>query len=66
MEIQPSGTLFPIRLNGILKPNVFGKVLENMRTPEMKKPFGMMIKGLDEMKKDEVHICTGSCYLYEI
>lgn len=32
----------------------------------MKKPFGMMFEALDDMKEDEVYICTGSSPNYAL
>lgn len=36
------------------------------RNPIMQKPFGLMLEALDDIKKDEVYICTGSSPAYAL
>ncbi len=50
----------------VLEADVFGEVVENTRNPLMKKPFGLMFEALDDLKEDEVYICTGSAHNYAL
>ncbi len=36
------------------------------QNPIMRKPFGLMLEALDDIKKDEVYICTGSSPSYAL
>ncbi|MBS5062275.1 MAG: RraA family protein [Hungatella hathewayi] len=36
------------------------------QNPVMQKPFGLMLEALDDIKKDEVYICTGSSPSYAL
>lgn len=36
------------------------------RNPIMQKPFGLMLEALDDIRKDEVYICTGSSPAYAL
>lgn len=36
------------------------------KNPIMQKPFGLMLEALDDMKRDEVYICTGSSPAYAL
>jgi len=50
----------------VLEADVFSEVVENTRNPLMEKPFGLMFKALDDLKEDEVYICTGSSHNYAL
>jgi regulator of RNase E activity RraA len=50
----------------VLEADVFGEVVENTRNPVMHKPFGIMFEALDDLKEDEVYICTGSSHNYAL
>lgn len=50
----------------VLEADVFGEVVENARNPLMEKPFGLMFEALDDLKEDEVYICTGSSHNYAL
>lgn len=50
----------------VLEADVFGEVVENTKNPVMKKPFGIMFEALDDLKHDEVYICTGSSHNYAL
>lgn len=50
----------------VLEADVFGEVVENTRNPVMQKPFGIMFEALDDLKEDEVYICTGSSHNYSL
>jgi len=50
----------------VLEADVFSEAIENTHNDLMKKPFGMMFEALDDMKEDEVYICTGSSPNYAL
>ncbi|MGV8093925.1 MAG: RraA family protein [Mangrovibacterium sp.] len=50
----------------VLETDVFGEIIEDTRNPVMKKPFGIMFEALDDLKEDEVYICTGSSFRYAL
>jgi regulator of RNase E activity RraA len=42
------------------------EVFEDTKHPIMQKPFGLMFEALDDLKEDEVYICTGSSNNYAL
>lgn len=50
----------------VLEADVFGEIVEDTRNAVMKKPFGIMFEALDDLKEDEVYICTGSSFRYAL
>jgi regulator of RNase E activity RraA len=50
----------------VLETDVFGEIIEDTRNAVMKKPFGIMFEALDDLKEDEVYICTGSSFRYAL
>jgi regulator of RNase E activity RraA len=50
----------------VLEADVFEEVVENSHNPLMQKPFGLMFEALDDLKEDEVYICTGSSLSYAL
>jgi len=50
----------------VLEADVFGEVIENSKNPMMSKPFGIMLEALDDLKENEVYICTGSSPNYAL
>jgi regulator of RNase E activity RraA len=50
----------------VLEADVFGESVESTHNLLMKKPFGIMFEALDDLKEDEVYICTGSSYDYAL
>ena len=50
----------------VLEVDVFGEVVEASKIPFMKKPFGLMFEALDDLKEDEVYICSGSTLNYAL
>lgn len=50
----------------VLEADVFEERVENTNNPLMKKPFGIMFEALDDLKKNEVYICTGSSPRYAL
>lgn len=49
----------------VLEADAFEE-LSNGQNPIMKKPFGLMLEALDDLKKNEVYICTGSSPSYAL
>lgn len=50
----------------VLEADVFQEVSEQTHNPMMKKPFGIMFEALDDLKEDEVYICSGSSPRYAL
>jgi regulator of RNase E activity RraA len=67
-EIKPLSPEMVIigRAMPVLEADAFGEVMENSKNPIMTKPFGIMFEALDDLKKDEVYICTGSSPKYAL
>lgn len=49
----------------VLEADAFEEVSDG-QNPIMKKPFGLMLEALDDLKEDEVYICTGSSPSYAL
>ena len=49
----------------VLEADAFEE-LSDGQNPIMKKPFGLMLEALDDIKKDEIYICTGSSPAYAL
>ena len=47
----------------VLEADVFG---EGRSNPKIDKPFGLMLEALDDLKQNEVYICTGSSPNYAL
>ncbi len=50
----------------VLEADVFAEVVENTKNPLMKKPFGIMFEALDNLRQDEVYICSGASHNYAL
>lgn len=50
----------------VLEADVFDEVSQSGNNPLLDKPFGLMLEALDDLKKDEVYICTGSSPTYAL
>jgi regulator of RNase E activity RraA len=50
----------------VLEADVFAEKIEGSANPMMSKPFGIMLEALDDLKKNEVYICTGSSPTYAL
>jgi regulator of RNase E activity RraA len=48
----------------VLEADVFGA--EGNENPVLNKPFGLMLEALDDLKKNEVYICTGASLKYAL
>lgn len=50
----------------VLEADVFEERVERSSNPLMNKPFGLMLEALDDLKPNEVYICTGSSPAYAL
>lgn len=50
----------------VLEADVFEESAKTTKNPLMKQPFGLMFEALDDLKKNEVYICTGSSPRYAL
>ena len=66
-RVQPIDTEMVVagRAMTVLEADAFEE-LSNGRNPIMKKPFGLMLEALDDLREDEVYICTGSSPSYAL
>jgi regulator of RNase E activity RraA len=44
----------------VLEADTFEELSHDSQNPLMAKPFGLMLEALDDLKKNEVYICSGS------
>lgn len=67
-NIKPLNDDFIIigRAMPVLEADVFEESVKNTKNPMMKKPFGIMFEALDDLKEDEVYICSGSSPRYAL
>lgn len=66
--IKPVDTNFVVigRAMPVLEADVFEEETKDSKNPMMKKPFGIMFEALDDLKEDEVYICSGSSPKYAL
>lgn len=66
-RVQPIETNMVVagRAMTVLEADAFEE-LSDGQNPIMKKPFGLMLEALDDLKEDEVYICTGSSPSYAL
>lgn len=50
----------------VLEIDVFEEVGSGLHTPLMGSPFGLMFDALDDLKENEIYICTGSSQRYAL
>jgi regulator of RNase E activity RraA len=50
----------------VLEADVFAEKVEGSANPLMSKPFGLMLEALDDLKPNEIYICTGSSPTYAL
>jgi len=50
----------------VLEADCFDEALPNSHNPVSARPFGLMMDALDDLKTDEVYICTGSSPSYAL
>lgn len=61
-QIQPlkSHMIVVGRAMPVLEADCSGEISDSGNNPVMSKPFGLMLEALDDLKMNEVYICTGS------
>lgn len=50
----------------VLEADAFEEQIGGSQKPIMQKPFGLMFEALDQLKKNEVYICTGASAHYAL
>jgi regulator of RNase E activity RraA len=50
----------------VLEADVFSETWPGAANGQLNKPFGLMFEALDDLKQDEVYICTGSSLRYAL
>jgi regulator of RNase E activity RraA len=50
----------------VLEADVFSEIVDDSQLPLMKKPFGMMFEALDDLRPNEVYICSGASPRYAL
>jgi len=50
----------------VLEADVFAETTPDSANPLMSKPFGLMLEALDDLKRDEIYLCTGSSPTYAL
>lgn len=67
-EIQPLKEHMRVvgRAMPVLEADAFEEISPNSPNPVMRKPFGLMLEALDDLKQHEVYICTGSSPTYAL
>src|SRR5690606_9202305 len=50
----------------VLEADVFGERIEGSANSLMSKPFGLMFEALDDLKPNEVYVCTGASPKYAL
>ncbi len=50
----------------VLEADVFQESVASDNNPIMSKPFGLMLEALDDLKQDEVYICSGASARYAL
>lgn len=67
-EIQPlRSDMFVVgRAMTVLEADTFSECPEGGSNPMLRKPFGLMLEALDDLKKNEVYICSGASPSYAL
>ncbi len=67
-EIQPlrDDMIVIGRAMPVLEADAFVEVSESGKKTSVAKPFGLMLEALDDLKENEVYICTGSSSSYAL
>ena len=67
-KIKPLQSDFVVigRAMTVLEADVSEKEARGSDNPILKKPFGVMFEALDDLKEDEVYICSGSSPTYAL
>lgn len=67
-DIQPlrEDMILAGRAMPVLEADVFDEQGDSSKNPILKKSFGLMLEALDDLKKNEVYVCTGSSPNYAL
>jgi len=67
-QIQPlkDGMFLVGRAMTVLEADSFEELSSSDNNPLLARPFGLMLEALDDLKKNEVYICTGSSPRYAL
>ena len=67
-QIQPLDARMVVvgRAMPVLEADVFEEKSSSGQNPLLQKPFGLMLEALDDLKPNEVYICTGSSPTYAL
>jgi len=67
-QIQPlrDDMMVAGRAMPVLEADTFGDTVPNTANDLMNKPFGLMLEALDDLKKNEVYVCTGASANYAL
>ncbi|MGH7997370.1 MAG: RraA family protein [Opitutaceae bacterium] len=67
-QIQPLRSDLTLigRAMTVLSADVFGSSPPGSANPAMAKPFGLMLEALDDLKRNEIYLCTGSSPSYAL
>lgn len=67
-KIQPLSSNMVVvgRAMPVLEADCFEEVSNSGNNPILSKPFGLMLEALDDLKQNEVYICTGSSPTYAL
>lgn len=67
-NIKPINDDFVVigRAMTVLEADTFEEAAKATKNPLMKQPFGLMFEALDDLKENEVYICTGSSPSYAL
>lgn len=67
-SIKPLQNEFVVigRAMPVLEADVYEEVVKDTNNQVMLKPFGLMFQALDDLKKNEVYICTGASPRYAL
>lgn len=61
-----SGMVVIGRAMPVVEADVFGEGMEKSQNPILQKPFGLMFEALDDLKEDEVYICSGASHRFAL
>jgi len=67
-NIQPLSSNMVVvgRAMPVLEADCFEEISNSGNNPVLAKPFGLMLEALDDLKENEVYICTGSSPKYAL
>jgi regulator of RNase E activity RraA len=67
-SIQPlqQNMILAGRAMTVLEADTYGDVSKSGQNDSLTKPFGLMLKALDDLKENEIYICTGASPRYAL